>query len=195
MKCPLCGAEAAAPDDFAVDLDSNMVRAGAGFFEVTPSLAELAWLLRRAWPSPMHRERLSQGFYGARAGDPPDPKIFDVLASRLRRVLAGSGWTVLSCHDHGYRLARGEWTGLSRRQQWLVDTIAAQRAEHGRWPAARTLRRLGVYESRQSFYQALAALEARGLLRRRKAGPVMTLELATPEAGGRRPDARHQKPI
>ena len=190
MRCPLCGAAARAPPDFTADLGSNMIRAGGAFFEVTPSLAEFAWILRRHWPGPAHREQLMQGFYGARAQDPPDPKIFDVHASRLRRIIAGSGWTVLSSQDHGYRLARGEWSGLSRRQQWLVDQVAARHAERGRWPEAGDLRRLGIYESRQSFYKALASLEARGILRRRKTGRVMTIELVDAAEPRQMPDAR-----
>lgn len=184
--CPLCGAAPPPLEDFQVDLDSNFLRAGRHYLQVTPTMAEFAWLLRRAWPAPAHRERLMDGLYGTRSRDPPEPQILNVFASRLRHLLKGSGWTVLPSQGCGFRLARGEWSGLSRRRQALVDEVAAFEARNGHWPRARDLRARGIYESRQSFYQALKILEQGGHLRRRRNGAGLIVELASGEAHQRK---------
>lgn len=89
--CPSCGNELKPKDKgFIVDLDRNLIIQGCKKVRLTPTEAELAFILYEGSPSWVRRGHIMDGVYGM-ANDDPDPDILKVWLSRIRKKMRDVG--------------------------------------------------------------------------------------------------------
>jgi hypothetical protein len=181
--CTLCRRELEDDGAFTVDLSTNLILAGEEIRQASPMVAEFATILAKHRPNVVSRESLMSGLYGAYVHDAPDDKVLNVYAHKLRRVLAGTGFSVEAQHGFGFRMLDQEWDGLTVNERWLVGYLRSHHEKHGVWPGQNKLRLASPYESANTFYAAVGRLQRKGLVRRHGEKPNRRVEALDMERG------------
>lgn len=92
MRCPCCKRRVRGPQ-IIFDLQTNTVFTGAGSARLSPSLAELGFILRTAAPDAVPQDRVIRHLYGHHRPTHPGAAL-RTFGSRLRMSLTPLGWTV-----------------------------------------------------------------------------------------------------
>jgi len=102
--CPTC--HQPAPDSrLMVCLQTNVASFGGQTVQLRPREAEIAEIMRRAYPRSLSAEAIASRLYGVSDGS---IGAVYVLTCHLRRKLATIGATIQHTHSTGYRLQFSE---------------------------------------------------------------------------------------
>jgi DNA-binding winged helix-turn-helix (wHTH) protein len=122
-RCPTCGQRVTRSGLPRADLNSNTISRGEETHRVAPRVAELAHVLREAWPRAVKVERMIPKLWGI--GREPDDVLGNLRAHayQLNKILRRWGWEaerisgVSGVTLGGYRLVRREHVHAAARGQ------------------------------------------------------------------------------
>lgn len=103
--CPLCGSDIA-PDRLLVDLATNEIFVNSKWVRVSPKHAEILMVLAAANGTMVRYAELVCKVWGARSDIDDPAKSLAVHVHRLRRVLEGSQWAIVTSNERGFTLRR-----------------------------------------------------------------------------------------
>ena len=102
ISCPCCG-QAIKDANFKVSLEFNTVIVGDRALEVTPTQAEIIFILRQHYPANVHKTRIMLKLWGA---EQRSDQGLRSLLYQTRKQLEKIGYTILNSTTQGYRLSK-----------------------------------------------------------------------------------------
>lgn len=103
--CPLCGGPVEA-ERLLVDLSTNQIFVGGEWIKVQPKQAEILTVLAAAAGTMVRYTDLVRKVWGAQFDINDPAKSLSVHVHRLRQVLDGSHWTIITSNERGFTLRR-----------------------------------------------------------------------------------------
>ena len=102
LRCPCCGGQIK-DAKLKVSLEFNTVICGDRAIEVTPTQAEIIFVLKKHFPDVVARERLILAVWGQEGiGD----NVLRTLIYVTRKILLQVGYTISASTGNGYRLVQ-----------------------------------------------------------------------------------------
>lgn len=101
-SCPCCG-QAIKDADFKVSLEFNTVIVGDQALVVTPTQAEIIFILRQHYPGNVHKTRIMLKLWGL---DQKSDQGLRTLLYQTRKSLEKIGYTIRNSVNQGYRLVK-----------------------------------------------------------------------------------------
>ena len=102
LRCPCCGGQIK-DAKLKVSLEFNTIICGDKAIEVTPTQAEIIFVLKKNFPDFVPRERLILAVWG-QAGI--DDNVLRTMIYGTRKVLLQIGYTISASTGNGYRLVQ-----------------------------------------------------------------------------------------